>query len=242
MAPKAAMKTAMKTAMKAPVKAAASSNASAKSASKAKGVKKDSLTKQQLKALGTESLADKVKRAVSETDTPEEAALALKSSLTKVEHSKIWGQHNTHLKNNPDAAEAAEGSKKDKGLSAALWFIQEKGNKFLNLSHKISGTVAVKRLDKWCSMKEMVDRFGHEDFDAHVSSGRFIWREDPITRGTYEYKDQNSIERETTTMKDKTLTRGQEAPLDEDVDKMFEDLYNQELSCQYLVCYFFFCK
>ena len=232
MAPKAAMKTAMKTATKAVMKAAASSKASAKSAPKAKGVKKDRLTKQQLNALGTESLADKVKRAVAETETPEEAALALKASLTKVEHSKIWGQHNTHLKNNPDAVEAADGSKKDKGLSAALWFIQQKGNKFLNLSHKISGTVAVKRLDKWCSMKEMVDRFGKDDFDAHVNSGRIIWREDPITRGTYEYKDQNAIERETATMKDKTLTRGQEAPLDDDVDKMFEDLYNQEFSDQ----------
>ena len=77
-------------------------------------------------------------------------------------------------------------------------------------------------------MKEMLDRFGQTDFDAHVSSGRIIWREDPMTRGTYEYKDQNAIERETTTMKDKTLTRGQEAPLDDDLDKMFEDLYNQE--------------
>ena len=42
----------------------------------------------------------------------------------------------------------------------------------------------------------------------------------------------NPIERETTIMKDKTLTRGQEAVLDNDVDKMFEDLFNQELQCQ----------
>jgi hypothetical protein len=227
MAPKSAMKTA---AMKAV--AATSSKASTKKAMKAtaniKPVKKDKLTKASLKKLGTESLDQKVKRAVEETSSPEEAADALKASLSKIEHSKIWGQHNTFLKNNPDAATIADGSKKDKGLAAALWYIQSKGNRFLNLSQTIGGSVAVKKLDKWCSEKEMIDKFGQTDFEAHCASGRIIWRECQMTRGTFEYKDQNAIERETTTMRGKTLTRGQEAPLDDDIDQMFEDLYNQD--------------
>lgn len=235
MAPKAAMKTAMKAPTKAVMKAVMKVKASSSSKDLLQGptpAEKSKMTKKALQSLGKFSLEDKVQKAIESTSTPEEAAAALKASLTKVEHSKVWGQHNTYLKNNPDADAAAESSKKDKGLSAALWFIQDKGNKFLNLTHKVSGTIAVNRLDKWVSMKEMLDRFGQEDFDAHVASGRIIWREDPMTRGTYEYKDQNAVERVTTTSKDKTLTRGQEAVLDNDVDKMFEDLFNQELQCQ----------
>ena len=191
------------------------------------------MTRKALQNLGNFSLEDKVKKAIDANEgNPDGAAADLKQSLTKLEHSKIWGQRKTWLKNHPEEAGKEEAekddTKKDKGLSCALWYIQNKGQKFINLTHKVGGQIAVKRLDEWQSEKQMVDRFGLADFQSHCASGRVIWREDPITRGTFEYKDQHNITRETTTYKGKDLVRGQEEALDNDIDKMFEDLYQQD--------------
>ena len=226
MAPKAAMKAAVKA-------GPPSKSMKAKSVKKDAGlVKHKSLNKKNLAALPKESLEDKMQRAVETTSTPEDAAAELKKSLSKVEHSKIWGQHKTFLKNNPDEASAdpADGTKKDKGLAAALWFINQKGKRFMNLTHSVGGQVTVKKLDQWQSEKQMLDRFGSAEFEAHCQSGRIMWRECPMTRGTFEYKDQHDISRETTTFKGKTLVKGQEDVVDdEDIDQMFEELYNQDL-------------
>jgi hypothetical protein len=230
MAPKAAMKSAMKTAMKAVIKTAMKVKGGS-SSSKAPPRENKKLTKKALKDLGNYSLEDKVKKAIEDNEgNPEAAAEDFKKSLTKLEHSKIWGQHQTWLKNQPDSAITADDSndsKKTKGLACALWYISNRGQKFINLSHKVGGSIAVKKVDEWLSEKQMMDRFG-ADFEAHCASGRIIWREDPVTRGTYEFKDQHQLSRETTTFKDKTLTRGGEDALDEDLDKMFEDLYQQD--------------
>ena len=226
---KASPKSVMKTAMK--VKASSSSKDRTQDLPAAE---KKRITKLALKNLGNFSLADKVKKAIDDNEgDPEAAAVDLKGSLTKLEHSKIWGQHRTFLNNNPEeAAKEKEAdtldTKKDKGLACALWYIKAKGSKFLNLTHKVGGQIAVKRLDEWMSEKQMLDRFGATDFQSHCNSGRIIWREDPITRGTYEFKDQHNITRETTTYKGKDLTRGHEEPLDNDIDKMFEELYQQD--------------
>ena len=243
MAPTAAMKTAMKAPMKAPMKAviktAMKVKASASAGSKDSCVgptkaEKNKMARKALQNLGKFSLEDKVKKAMEDNEgNPEAAAADLKSSLTKLEHSKIWGQRKTFLKNNPEEAAKEESvedaGKKNKGLAMALWYIQSKGSKFINITHKIGGQVQVKRLDEWLSEKQMIDRFGAQDFQSHCASGRVIWREDPITRGTFEYKDQHNITRESTTWKGKDLVRGQEGVLDDEVDKMFEELYNQDI-------------
>jgi len=248
MAPKAAMKTAMKAAPKAPMKAvikkamkvkASSSSSLCQGPTKAE---KSKMTNKALKNLGNFTLDDKVQKAMADNEgNPTAAASDLKASLTKLEHSKLWGQHQTFLKNHPEeAAKQEEESKASKGLACALWYIQNKGQKFINLTQKVGGQVAVKRMDEWQSEKQMIDRFGQTDFQSHLASGRVIWREDPITRGTWEYKDQHNITRECTTWKGKDLVRGQEQALDNDVDKMFEELYNQDLLPKYFaVCFSF---
>jgi hypothetical protein len=243
MAPKAAMKSVMKTAMKTAIKAVKKTAMKVKAASSSDScvgptaAEKKKITKQALVELGKYSLQDKVQKALENNEgDPEAAADEFKKSLTKLEHSKLWGQHQTFLKNNPDQSGTDGDSKKSKGLACALWFLQTKGQKFLNMTHKVGGQVLVKKTDEWQSEKQMIDRFGETDFKSHCSSGRIIWRECPITRGTYEYKDQHQISRETTTYKGKDLVRGQEQPLDNDVDQMFEDLYQQEI-CHMQFCF-----
>ena len=202
-----------------------------KAKAKAKAATKGSqLTPKKLAQLGQVSLAEKVKQAVEGSESPEEAAALLKQSLTKLESSKVWGQHQTHLKNNPEAAEAlkeVEG-KKSKGLASALWFISNRSTKFQSVQHSMSGNISVRRNDAWMFEKQATDKFGAEELAAHVSSGRVIWQEDPITRGVYRYKDCNDITRTQTVKKDKTLSTGEDYKPDEDEDKMFEELFDKD--------------
>ena len=93
-----------------------------------KGTKKGGpLTKRNLDKLGATSLEEKVALAKGAVEPDDEAAAAaqLKSSLTKLEHSKLWSAHKTHLKSNPQDAEAyKQMTKGEKGLAAALWCIR----------------------------------------------------------------------------------------------------------------------
>eukprot|EP00435_Cladocopium_sp_Y103_P009628 s3417_g2.t1 len=89
-----------------------------KPATKASG----SLKKGNLAKLVNMSLKEKVD-AINGDDMNEEDAVNLfKDSLTPDEGSQIWGQHQTHLKNNPLEKEEHDSlSKKEKGLAVALW-------------------------------------------------------------------------------------------------------------------------
>lgn len=224
---KTAMKSVIKSVMKAPMKAIAAS--SSKPADVKAPPASNKMTKKALQSLGKFSLEDKMRKALDDNHgDPAAAADDFKASLTKLEQSKVWGQHQTFLKNNPEQANEIEDSKKGKGMACALWFLQDRGTKFINIAHKVGGQIAIKKIEEWCSEKQMVDRFGQAEFESHCHSGRLLWRECPVTRGTYEYKDQQQMVRETTTYKGKELTRGEEADLSPDVDKMFEDLYQQD--------------
>ena len=200
-----------------------------KAKAKAKSAMK--LTPKKLALLGQISLDEKVKQACESSETPEDAALLLKASLTKLESSKVWGQHQTHLKNNADAALALQDveGKKSKGLAAALWFVSNRSTKFQSVQHSMSGNISVHRNDAWMSEKQAHDKFGAEELQAHLASGRVIWQEDPITRGVWRYKDCNDITRTQTVAKNKTLSRGEEYKPDEDEDKMFDELFEKDV-------------
>ena len=76
-------------------------------AMKKETLKKEPLTKTALKKaalnkLGSVPLNEKVARACDEVETPEEAALVLRDSLSKLDKSNVWSQHQTHLRHNPE--------------------------------------------------------------------------------------------------------------------------------------------
>ena len=101
---------------KAKAKASSSKGALGKATSskgaleKAKGKK---LNKSNLEKFGQMSLKDKIAAACEEGDGLEAAAEILKGSLTKDEHSQVWGKHQTALKN-ASALEKAEHAAKSK--------------------------------------------------------------------------------------------------------------------------------
>ena len=93
---------------------------------------KNKLNKANLGKLGQMSLDDKIKAAAETGGSEEEQALVLKDSLTKEEHAKVWGRHQTHLNKNPLEKEEMEGlSKKEKGVNAAEWLMKTAGKSLL---------------------------------------------------------------------------------------------------------------
>jgi len=208
-------------------KAAAKTKVVPKTAAKKAGGK---LSAKNLAMLGKVSLDEKVKQAVEQTDTPEEAAAVLKASMSKLEASKVWGQHQTHLKNDAAAAEEhqlTEG-KHAKGLAAALWFISKKNKSYQTLQQSLGSNITVQKTDAWMSEKQAVDKFGWEELQAHLQSGRVISKEDPITRGVWQYKDVNDVTRSQSITRGKHLQKGCEYEPDEDEDRQFDELFDKD--------------
>ena len=69
-------------------------------------------------------------RRLKQQQRLEEQATVLKESLTKEEHGKIWGRHQTHLQKNPLEKGELDGlSKKEKGMKAAEWLMRTAAKK-----------------------------------------------------------------------------------------------------------------
>ena len=157
------MKSTKKTGLGKPKKALGKAKAKAKALGKAQATNaksKNDLNKANLEKLGQMSLNDKIKAAAEQGETIEEQALILKDSLTKDEHSQVWGRHQTHLNNNPLEKGEMEGlSKKEKGLKAAAWLMQVAGKTYLHVSKEVSATESLKKGNKWESEKQMLEKF-----------------------------------------------------------------------------------
>ena len=196
---------------------------------KAKAKKKNDLNKTNLEKLGQMSLNDKIKAAAESGGTPEEQALVLKESLTKDEHSQVWGRHNTHLNKNPLEKEEMQGlSKKEKGVKAAEWLMKTAGKKYLHCSKEVSAAESLEKDNTWKSEKQMMDVFYEEEFLAHCASGRIIYRADPTTPNVWQYKDTQAWKGSVTVNRSKKWQQGHELEPNEDQQNEFNNLYYNE--------------
>ena len=193
---------------------------------------KPSLTKGRLKKIGKLSLKEKVAMATEDNDTLEEAAVDLKSTLDKGEHSRIWSKHNTHLKNHTEEKENFSGlSKKEKGISALVWFLKnEPGSKFLNVQVSVENSETLTKGEQWKSERAMLKEFTPEEFQAHLASGRIMWRNDPWTHGVYNYCDQGDLKKTTLVKRAKTASIGHERELDEETETSFVNFWGKGAS------------
>lgn len=194
------------------------------------GKSEGGLKKSNLKKLGQVPLDEKVRKILTETPSEEAAAAQLKLQLTKVEHSKVWSQHQTHLSQNPtEGAEHAALSKKEKGLASALWFVRKQAPRYMHIQMKVESNDKVERTDQWQSLKQVLDKFGQDEMDRHLVSGRLLWREDPLTKGVYQYKDQGDIKRCVSMQRGKTLGLAQEyVPEDDTHEDWFAELFDKD--------------
>ena len=67
---------------------------------------------------------------------------------------------------------------------------------YLHSSSHVKTHEALKKADKWESWKQVSDRFGPEELDMHIASGRVVWRYDPTTQGVIQHKDTQDWEGE----------------------------------------------
>jgi hypothetical protein len=177
------------------------------------------------------SLQEKVTKALDTHDEDElKAAAELKDGLTKLEKSTIWSAHQTHLKHNTEEKAVYDQlSNLEKGNAQALWFIRKASPKFMNMKMEITGADRVTRVDEWCCYKQLCEKFGEEEAQMHVTSGRVLWREDPLTKGVWQYRDQGAVKREVSLQKGKTLKTEQEWEPTEDQENQFKSLYDSDL-------------
>ena len=191
--------------------------------------KRPGLNKKNLAKLGTMTLKEKFETAAQECSDEEGQGKALKGMLTKDEHSAVWGKHQTHLKKNSLEKEKYDNaSKKDKGLAAAIWLMKTEGKQYLHSSSHVKTHEALKKADKWESWKQVSDRFGPEELDMHIASGRVVWRYDPTTQGVIQYKDAQDWEGEYSWKRGKNYELGREGePSAEDLEK-FSELYERD--------------
>jgi hypothetical protein len=77
--------------------------------------------------------------------------------------------------------------------------------------------------------QRVLEKFGSEELDMHITSWRLLWREDPLTKGVYQYKDQGALSREVTLQKGKHLRSDQEWEPSEDQENHFKSLYDSDL-------------
>ena len=93
---------------------------------------------------------------------------------------------------------------------------------------KVKAEETVTRRDKWETELQMLQKFREEELERHLASGRIIWREDPRTPYTYEYKDLAGYEKVVKGKRGKEWTSGVGLdPAEEDLEK-FPQLYNTE--------------
>ena len=81
--------------------------------------------------------------------------------------------------------------------------------------------------DTWKSETKMLQEWTWEELQAHLGSGRILWKEDEYTPGVYVYKDTQSWKR-LTTAKRKKWQMGQEQERDDENLGKLKQLYDQE--------------
>ena len=193
-----------------------------------KAAKAVAVGKKGLDALGSMSLSDKVGKALEKADDEVTAASLLKDSLDKREHSRIWNQYNAAKQKDPSIEDTLAKGKKEKGMAAALWFVKQNKPKFLGMSMTMQSNEKIQMKDEWCTEKQMNDKFGAE-LQAHINSGRVLWRIDPFTRDCYQYKDQGDISRIRELNKGKLVQTNQEYEADDEQQDFFKELFDQDL-------------
>jgi len=81
----------------------------------------------------------------------------------------------------------------------------------------------------WESEKTMLDRFGKDEFQIHLNSGRIRWREDQWSEGVFNYYDQGNVKKKTKVNTGSEWTQGQEYQAEEEDQEKFAKLQGKDL-------------
>ena len=132
------------------------------------------------------TLKEKIQSAAEQGSDPEEAAAILKNSLSAAENGKVWPKHQTFLKHNRlEKGQFEALDKKSKGMAAALWLVQHdpSARGYLHTSQSVNCGECLEKDDTWKSETKMLQEWTWEELQAHLGSGRILWKEDEYTPG-----------------------------------------------------------
>ena len=101
--------------------------------------------------------------------------------------------------------------------------------RFKNLSVTVGKEEAVTKQEKWQSWLEVEGKFGEEEANRHILSGRLLTREDPLTRGVWQYQDQGDITRTLKGTRGKRLKMHQDGTADSEYDDDFGAVFDTQL-------------
>jgi hypothetical protein len=124
---------------------------------------------------------------------------------------KMNGRYATACQNDPQLKKQKEdcgSSKSEHRKASSAWIIDPTmGDVFRSLQYNVSATQTHLRKDIWQSKTTTLANWTEEELGMHLASGRFVAREDPRTKGVYEYKDLYNDESSKTILKNKTFQR-----------------------------------
>ena len=101
----------------------------------------------------------------------------------------------------------------------------DRGSRFLHCKEAVDTDQTWSKQEKWASKKEFLQLMEVEEFDAHLASGRIIWRVCPHTPGVYEYQDTASFMKESKVKKGRSTSKGVEYDPDEQEEEAFASLW-----------------
>ena len=118
-------------------------------------------------------------------------------NMTHPEWVKLHGRFATVAEKDKDlktSHETAVTRSEKRNLIAAFFLDPTKGPVFQHLSHKITTSQSLTKVEKWESTKEVLKKWTEDELESMLASGRYISREDPLSPGVWEYQDTQKIE------------------------------------------------
>ena len=114
-----------------------------------------------MEKLGQMSLKDKMKAAAEGAEDPNEAAIVLHDSMSKLEKSKAMSKHQTALKHGSKQEQAAYNdlSKKHTGIAAVAYLLEKEGKQYMTALKKVSVGEKVTKADNWETELQMLAKF-----------------------------------------------------------------------------------
>lgn len=156
------------------------------------------------------------------------------TALTPGERSALHVNHATARKHSPELAQSYDEatSRKEKGRQLLAWSLaggDVKSVTFQSLTARVTGVKQMEKLESWNSWTQIVAKFGEEEAELHLQSGRLISRQDPLTIGVWQYQDTNDTSKRTVVGRSKELERN-ETQTSEDDSTSFDALFDAILS------------
>jgi hypothetical protein len=164
-----------------------------KPACKSEGLKAEEAESNKVAAIKPEDPLD-VKIAKLRAN-PNATSADVTQSLTPDEMRCLIGRFKTQASKDQELADQHKqaGDNTSKRILVTAWTLDpNKGEKFASLTASVTATQKVTKTERWMSHKEANKKWSEEELEAHLESGRVIWRE-TISAGVYEYQDTGDV-------------------------------------------------